>query len=60
MTNKDIAIIASILKNFRNYLTSKRITNQAILNYLLDEFSYKLEDENKSFNEKQFRKFINN
>ena len=59
MTKNDYKKIAQCLKNFKEYSIGKRITNEGILAFFIDEFSYMLE-KNKNFNEKEFRQFIYN
>ena len=56
MTKKDYELIADVIRNFKREEANDTITNQ--VEFLIDEFAYKLEKDNFRFNEKKFRDYI--
>lgn len=51
-------IIIEVLKNYKKYVISMRMTNKGTIAFLTDEFAYQLEND-KNFNEQKFRDEIN-
>jgi len=56
MTKKDYVKIADILNRFRKMDEEDRAGDFDRTIFLVDEFAYLFENENKNFNEKKFRK----
>lgn len=56
MTKKDYILIAEVLKNYRIRKEQGLIDNDLI--YLIQEFSYQLEKQNKKFDILKFAEYI--